>query len=120
MTEIVLGEPLASQIREAAEAQGIAVENLIEEAVRQYRFQAQRAKLDAEADWWRAAPARLRSSYAGEFVAIHNRQVVDHDKSDEDLRRRIRAVFRKTAVLITPAEGRREWRLVSTRLAPKW
>jgi hypothetical protein len=116
MSEIVLGEPLASQIRETAEAQGIAVENLIEVALRQYRFQAQLAKLDAEAEWWRAAFASNRASYAGEYVAVHHREVVDHDPDEEVLRHRIRARFGKLAVWISPSEGRREWRMVSTRL----
>jgi Family of unknown function (DUF5678) len=116
MSDIVLGEPLASQIREAAEAQGIAVENLIEAALRQYRFQAQQAKLDAEAEWWRGASPSDRASYAGEYVAVHHRKVVDHDPDEEVLHHRIRARFGKMAVLIAPSEGRREWRMVSTRL----
>jgi hypothetical protein len=116
MSEIVLGEPLASQIREAAEAQGMAVENLIEAALRQYRFQAQQAKLDAEAQWWRGVTQSVRASYNGEYVAVHNHEVVDHDADEEILRRRIRARFGKVAVLISPSEGRREWRVVSTRL----
>jgi hypothetical protein len=116
MSEIVLGEPLASQIREAAETQGVAVEEVIEAAWRQYRFQAQRAKIDAEVQWWRAAAPELRAHYAGEFVAVHNRQVVDHDRNEETLRRRIRTKYGKTAILVTPAEGRREWRMVSTGL----
>lgn len=116
MSEIILGEPLASQIREAAETQGIAVENLIEAAFHHYRFQAQRAKLDAEAQWWRGVAVEKRAQYAGEYIAIHNRKVVDHDPDEEPLRQRIRAQYGKTAVLITPSEGRREWRSVSTRL----
>ncbi|MEP7356877.1 MAG: hypothetical protein ABI847_06520, partial [Anaerolineales bacterium] len=79
MSEIVVGEPLASQIRETAEAQGIAVENLIEAALRQYRFQAQQAKLDAETAWWRGAAPNLQAAYKGEFVAVHQQEVVDHD-----------------------------------------
>ena len=117
MSEIVLGEPLASQIRREAETQGLAVEELIEAALRHYRFQAQRAKINAEAQWWRAAPSETRARYAGEFVAIHDRQVVDHDHDEESLRKRIRAKYGKTAVLLTPAEGRRELRIVSTRLS---
>jgi hypothetical protein len=115
MSEIVLGEPLASQIRETAEAHGIAVENLIEAAIRQFRFQSQQVKLDAEAEWWAGLQASLKSPYAGGFVAVHQREVVDHDRDEEALRRRIRARFGKLAVLISPAEGRREWRMVSTR-----
>ncbi len=116
MSEIILGEPLASQIREAAETQGIAVEHLIEAAFRQYRFQAQRAKLDLEAQWWREAAAEKRAGYAGEYIAIHNRQVVDHDPDEETLRQRIRTRYGKTAVLITPSDGPREWRSLSTWL----
>jgi len=117
MTDIVLGEPLASQIRREAEAQGIAVEQLIEAALRRYRFEAQRAKINAEALWWRTAPPETQAQYAGEFVAIHNQQVVDHDRDEESLRKRIRAKYGKTAILLTPAEGRREFRIVSTRLS---
>jgi len=117
MSDIVLGEPLASQIRREAEAQGIPVEKLIEAALRRYRFEAQRAKINAEALWWRTAPADTQAQYAGEFVAVHNQQVVDHDRDEESLRQRIRARYGKTAILLTPAEGRRELRIVSTRLS---
>ncbi|MEK7278750.1 MAG: DUF5678 domain-containing protein, partial [Chloroflexota bacterium] len=67
-------------------------------------FQAQRKKIDAEAEWWRAVSPETRARYSGEFVAIHNRQVVDHDRDEDKLRKRIRAKFGKTAVLLTPAE----------------
>jgi len=117
MSEIVLGEPLASQIRQEAEAQGLKVESLIEAALRHYRFQAQRNKINAEAEWWRRATPEICARYTGEFVAIHNREVVDHDWDEEALRKRIRAKYGKTAILLTPAEGRRELRIVSTRLA---
>jgi hypothetical protein len=117
MSELVLREPLASQIRAAAEAHGLPVEALITAALRQYRFQAQRDKLDAEAEWWRAAADTLRAPYAGEFVAIHDREVVDHDADEAALRARVRERFGKVAVLVTPANGARAWRLVSTRLA---
>ncbi len=117
MTEIVLSEPLASHIREAAEAQGIAVENLIADALRQYSFQAQRVKLEAEARWWRSVSPDERAHYTGEYVAVHHQDVVDHDRDDDVLRRRVRARYGRLAVWIAPAEGRREWRMVSTRLA---
>jgi len=117
MSDIVLSEPLASQIRREAEVQGMAVEQLIEAALRHYRFAAQRAKINAEALWWRTASPETRAQYAGEFVAIHNQQVVDHDRDEESLRKRIRARYGKTAILLTTAEGRRELRIVSTRLS---
>ncbi len=116
MSEIIVHEPLASQIRQEAAQAGVDVENLIATAVRRYRFEAQRRKIETEAAWWRGVPAETRARYAGEFVAVHDKAVIDHDHDEEALRQRIRARYGKTAVLITPAEGRREFRIVSTRL----
>ena len=117
MSEIVVHEPLASTIRQEAEAEGIGVETLLDTALRHYRFEAQRKKIAGEAEWWRTQPSAVRTPYAGEFVAVHHRQIVDHDRDEELLRKRVRARYGKTAVLVTPAEGPRELRLVSTRLA---
>ena len=116
MSEIIVSEPLASQIRQEAETEGVGVESLIEAALRHYRFEAQRKKINGEAEWWRTVTPQVRARYAGEFVAVHNKQVVDHDKDEEALRKRIRTRYGKTAVLLTPAEGQRELRIVSTRL----
>lgn len=117
MSELVVREPLASTIRQEAEAEGIGVESLLDAALRHYRFEAQRRKIAGEAEWWRARPTEVRTPYADEFVAVHNRQVVDHDRDEESLRKRVRAKYGRTAILITPARGPRELRLVSTRLA---
>jgi len=118
MSEIIVHEPLASTIRQEAEAEGIGVERLLDAALRHYRFESQRKKINNEAAWWRALPASARTPFAGEFVAIHNQQVVDHDQDEESLRKRVRARYGKTAVLVTPADGPRELRVVSTRLTP--
>ncbi len=114
MSEIIVHEPLASQIRQEAEQAGVDAEHLIATAVRHYRFQAQRRKIEAEAEWWRGVPAEMRTRYVGEFVAVHDKAVLDHDRDEEVLRRRIRKRYGKTPILITPAEGRREFRIVST------
>lgn len=113
MSELVVHEPLASQIRAAAQAEGVDAESLVETAIRHYRFEAQRHKVNAESAWWASLPPDERLRYADEFVAVHQRAVVDHDRDEESLRRRIRARYGKTAVLITPAQGRRELRFIS-------
>ncbi len=117
MGEIVVREPLASYIRQGAEVEGIGVESLLDAALRHYRFEAQRKKINGEAERWRAVSPEIRANYAKEFVAIHNRQVIDHDRDEDALRKRIRARYGKVAVLLTPAESQRELRIVSTRLA---
>ena len=117
MSDIVLHEPLASQLRQDAEAEGLPVENLIEAALKHYRFQSQRKKLAGEAAWWQSAGVELHSQFAGEFVAVHRQTVIDHDQDEVALRQRVRARFPRTTVLITPAQGRSELRMISTRLS---
>lgn len=118
MSEIRLREPLASQIQREADSYGLAVEQLIETAVRHYRFQAQREKINTESAWWNALTPEKRARYLGEFVAVHRHEVIDHDRDEESLRKRIRAKYGKTAILIAPSEGRREFRIVNTRFSP--
>ncbi|MEW5870788.1 MAG: DUF5678 domain-containing protein [Chloroflexota bacterium] len=115
MSDLILSEPLASQIRREAAAQGVNADTLIEEALRHYRFKVQKEKIRAESAWWQSCPPETRAGYGDEYVAIHNQQVIDHDSDEETLRKRIRARYGKTAVLITPAAGQPELRMISTR-----
>ena len=115
MSDLILSEPLASEIRREAAAHGVNVDFLIKEALRHYHFKTQKQKISAETAWWRSRPPEVRASYHDEYVAIHNQQVVDHDPVEENLRQRIRARYEKTAVLITPAAGQSELHITSTR-----
>ena len=115
MSEMIVSEPLASRIRQEAQSQGIEVEQLLEAALRHYRFKAQRDKLIAEATWWRSQPDDVRQKYAGEFVAIYHQSVIDHDRDEDVLLKRVRAEIGKKVILITPSLGRREMRITSTR-----
>ena len=116
MSEIVLGEPLASEIRKQAESQGVDVESFIESALKHYRFHAQWEKLNEETAWWQSRSPEERAKYRGKYVAIHKNELVDHDSDDVAVRGRIRKKYGKTPVLIPPAEGMREYHVVSTRL----
>ncbi len=78
---------------------------------------AARLKIESEQEWWLNLPLSRRAKYEGEFVAIHSRKVVDHDKDEAALYARTRKKYGKTPVLIMPAEGPREIRIYSPRLA---
>jgi len=73
-------------------------------------------KLEREQAWWSALPLHEREAYEGEFVAIHNQELVDHDKDKAALHHRIRARYGDTAILIMPAEGPRTIRIYSPKL----
>jgi hypothetical protein len=114
-SDLILSESLASQIRREAAAQGVNVDTLLKEALRHYRFKVQKEKISTESAWWWSLPPEVRASYGNEYVAVHNQQVVDHDPVEETLRQRVRTRYVKTAILITPASGRPEFRITSTR-----
>jgi hypothetical protein len=48
-------------------------------------------KADREVLAFRRLLPQLHSQYSGEFVAIHDEQVIDHDQSDVDLIQRVHA-----------------------------
>jgi len=62
----------------------------------------------------------LLSEYAGEYVAMHQGQVVDHDSDVVRLERRVAEQYGETAVLIAPVTHahRRDLSTVSFRLDP--
>lgn len=116
MTDLHVPPDLAKEIRREAEAEGVTAERLLADAWRHYRTVAQRKKIQAEMEWWQNLPPEARSRHAGEYVAVHNQQVVDHDLDRARLHKRIRERYGHTAVLIIPAEGPREIRILSPRL----
>jgi len=77
-----------------------------------------RTKIHAEAEAWRSLPATVQRSYGEDFVAVHNRQVVDHHRDRLTLYRRVRARFGDVPILITPANAAspREFRIISPRV----
>ncbi len=115
MTNLPVPDHVAEEIRREAEAEGLTVEAVILAAWRHYRTLAQRKKIEAEMGWWENQPAEERAHYAGEHVAIHHKEVVDHDPDPVALHGRIRQRFGRTAVLLIPAEGPRDIRIVNFR-----
>ncbi|MEW5989514.1 MAG: DUF5678 domain-containing protein [Chloroflexota bacterium] len=116
MTELVIPMKLAEEIRQEADIEGIKVDALLETAFREYRLRAQQRKIDAEAQAWKAMSPDVHARYRGQYVAVHQGQVIDHDPDRSALHGRIRAEFGHIAVLITPADGRPDIMVRSPRL----
>ena len=116
MTILQVSETLAEAIRYEAETRAQSVEDFLAIVLRRERTLADRRKIEEEQDWWLSLPLSERAKYEGQFVAVHNRRLLDHDRDELALRRRVRSEYKKTAVLLMPAEGPREIRIVSPRL----
>jgi hypothetical protein len=116
MTILQISEELAGTIQWEAKTRGLSVEDYLCAAVRRERTLAERQKIEQEQEWWLSLPLRKRAKYEGQSVAIHNQKLIDHDKDEKALYKRIREKYGKTPVLVMPAEGPREIRILSPRL----
>ena len=116
MGKLIVEEPLASQIVKEAKNQDLTVDEFLKQAVYEIRSRARRKKINAETNWWESVNKATRKKYEGEFVAIHEQQVIDHDADEDILRDRIRKTYGNTPVPIMPWTGMREIRVVSFRM----
>ena len=115
MTILQISEKLAWEIQTEAKERGLAVETFLQKSLQRERTLANRRKIEQEQAWWLNLPLSTRAQYEGEFVAIHNQQVIDHSKDENALRKRIRTKHGKMPILIMPAEGPKTINIYSPR-----
>jgi hypothetical protein len=116
MVALNISDELALAIKEEATKRGLSVEEYLRFAVKRERTLAARQKMEQEQAWWLALPLRERAKYEGEFIAVHDQKVIDHDKDETTLHKRIRKAYGKTPVLVMPAEGPKEIHLYTPRI----
>ena len=111
---------LIERIRDVARETNKDTTQVVETAVQAYLDQLDREKLHEEAEAFWAMQADLTTRYQGEYVAVHQRQVVDHDPDVVRLEQRIAEQWGEAAILIAPVtdEPRRDLSTVSFRLEP--
>jgi predicted transcriptional regulator len=111
---------LIERIQHVAEETNRDATQVVEAAVQAYLDQLEQDKIHEETEAFWAMQAELASTYSGEYVAIHQGQVVDHDSDVVRLEERVVERFGETALLIAPVtdEPRRDLSSVSFRLDP--
>jgi len=105
------------QLKQVASERAVRPKELLETAVRTYLRQLEREKIKAEAEAFRAMHAELVEKYLGQYVAIRNGKVVDHDEDFQSLHSRIRQRFGRRPVLLrrVEVEPERVWVFRSPR-----
>lgn len=116
MSELVLGEPIASEVKTVAEKEGISAESLLQMAWQQFRWEQRLQKISEEAAWWRTLSIEAKRKYQGKFVAVHHHQVIDFDVDEQRLHERIRKKYAWESILITSASPRPELVFRSPRI----
>jgi hypothetical protein len=111
---------LIERIRHVARETNRDTTQVVEAAVQAYLDQLDREKIHEEAEAFWAMQANLITRYPGEYVAVHQGQVVDHDLNVVCLEQRVAERWGDAAILIAPVsdEPRRDLSTVSFHLEP--
>jgi hypothetical protein len=102
MAQISLPEHTLNKLRRAAKARGEKLSDLLDQIIEQYIEDERLHQIDQEQVKFEAQHSELMEHYAGQYVAMRDGKVVDHDKDRAALGRRVRAAFADDVVLITP------------------
>jgi hypothetical protein len=116
MVALQISQKLAGTIEQEAQYRGLSVDAYLQIAIKRERALFARMKIEQEQEWWTSLPIKRRAKYAGEFIAVHDREVVDHDQDQKALYKRIRDKFGSAPVLLMPAEGAKEIRIYSPKI----
>lgn len=121
MTTITLTPDLMKQIENLSGKEPADPQKFVAKAVQAYLNQMRREKIQAETEAFSAQYARLKEAYLGEYVAMHQGEVIDHDPDLRTLHLRVFEQLGHTAVLLKQVteEPERELTFRSPRLERK-
>ncbi len=116
MPTVVVDPELYERAEKASLEHQLSVDELLTKALRRYLWELDRRKISEESKIYRQRHPELKARYLGEYIAMRNGQVVDHDKDFQALYRRIRQRFGYTPVMITQVGETAEPSLTRTGL----
>ena len=100
MTAIVLAPELVEEIEQLTGKEETDAALFVEEAVRSYLSQFRREKIRTETEAFNRQYGNLLKKYRGQYVAIHNGQVVAHDPNLRTLHLRVHQKLGPVPVLL--------------------
>ncbi|MFN8444111.1 MAG: DUF5678 domain-containing protein [Caldilineaceae bacterium] len=100
MLSILLSPDLTLSLEQEAIEEDKSVNDIINDAVENYLHARQQAKIDQEIVAYQTMHTQLKRDLLGEWVAIHNQKLIDHDRDRVALYRRIRARYGRNPILI--------------------
>ena len=100
MAVIQVKSDLIEQIEGVAGRNGGNTQEFVDKAIRIYLAQCQREKIRVEAEAFERQRDFLLSQYAGEYVAINEGQVIDHDEDLRSLHLRVHERLGRVSVLL--------------------
>jgi predicted DNA-binding protein len=101
---VVIEPQLYHRVEQASGEHQIGVDRFLTEAIRRYLWELDRRQISEESQIYQKHHAELKMQYLGQYIAMYNGQVVDHDREVAVLRQRVRQRFGWKPVMITLVE----------------
>jgi hypothetical protein len=106
------------KLEQIAQSIGKSTEEVVIEAINEHLERLNRQKLEIEQQAYEQMYSKLKKKYLGQFVAIHNKELVGTGQDFESLFLRIQESFGDVPILICQVTESpvQEWRFRSPRL----
>ncbi len=98
--QLAVNEMTAAQLEQVAREKNTTPQRLAEQAIREFLRSEARRKMQREMNAFFQLHARLLADHAGDYVAIHQGKVIDHDADQLALFQRVEQRYGDTPVLI--------------------
>lgn len=112
MTTVALKPDVADQIEKLAQETHSNAEAVVDHALRAYLAQRRHEKIRAEMQTFEHQRDALLAQYRGEYVAMHEGQVIDHDRDLRTLYLRVFARLGHVPVLLKQVTDEAQQELV--------
>ena len=100
MSIVALAEQTVFRLEQVAEQRGVTVETLAEEVMQAFLLEERREAIRRESAAFRAMHDELLPTYADQYVAIYQGQLIDSDIDQLGLYRRVSQQYRDAPILI--------------------
>jgi hypothetical protein len=98
-TVVLQKKSLVEDLERTAVEQNTSAEALLDQAVSQFLYQIALKKMETEQATFENIHAQLLVKYPGQYVAIHNGQLIDHDVELRVLHTRVRRKYGRMPIL---------------------
>lgn len=98
--QLAVNESTVAQLEQVAREQNTTPQRLAEQAIREFLRSEARRTMQREMNAFAQFHAQLLEDYSGQYVAIHQGKLVDHDSDQLALYQRVERRYLNTPVLI--------------------
>ena len=104
MPTLTLSPNLYKRAEEIAQREHTSLPEIFETALNRYLWELDRRKISEESATYRLLHDDIKKQYLGQYIAMLNGEIVDHDPDFQALRQGVRERFGDRPILLTMVE----------------